>query len=49
MRWTPYIFPNWVNALDEGPLTDELHQLAVDDDAGEHEHHVGKAVKEDLE
>ena len=48
MLWTPYILSNRINSLDDGSLTDEFHQLAVDDDAGEDEHHIRKSIKENL-
>ena len=48
MLCAPYILPNWINSLEDGSLTDEFHQFAVDDDAGEDEHHIGKSIKEDL-
>ena len=43
-----YILPNWINSIHDGSLADEFHQFAVDDDARQDEHHVGKSVKDNL-
>ena len=44
-----YILPNWINSIHDGSVADEFHQFAVDDDARQDEHHVGKSIKEDLQ
>ena len=48
MLCATHILPHWINSLDDWSLADEFHQFAVDDDAGEDEHHVGKSIKKDL-